>query len=85
MFEEIAEKVRSDEIKLRDIIVLDDDYSDDDSMFEDIYEVNECDTVELDREEKNSIAKDELLEVLSSLVECLKENMVLMISLSKTT
>jgi RNA polymerase primary sigma factor len=79
MFEEIAEQIRNGEIKLRDIIVLDDDYSTDDSLFDDVYEVNEtqCDTGEMDREEKNTIARDELLEVISNIVECLKDNIIL--------
>jgi RNA polymerase primary sigma factor len=79
MFEEIAEQIRNDEIKLRDIIVLDDDFSDDDTIFDDVYEVNEAqnDTSEIDRDDKNCIAKDELLELINNVVESLKDNAIL--------
>jgi RNA polymerase primary sigma factor len=78
MFEDIAEKIKNDEIRLRDIIVLDDDFSDvDEIAYDDIYETEEAqseETNEIDRITKNSIAREELLEVINGVVESLKEN-----------
>jgi RNA polymerase primary sigma factor len=77
MFEEILEQIKNDEIKLRDIIVLDDDFSDeDDPVYDDVYERDETqnEVSEIDRETKNSIAKDELLEVINNVIENLKDN-----------
>jgi RNA polymerase primary sigma factor len=78
-FEKIAEQIRNYEIKLKDIIVLDDDFSDDDALSDDVYEINESqsDTNEIDRDNKNCIAKDELLEVINNVVETLKDNALL--------
>lgn len=77
MFEKIAEQIRNDEIKLRDIIVLDDEFTEeDDPGYDEAYEVDETqnNASEIGKDTKNSIAKNELLEVINSVVENLKDN-----------